>query len=336
MFATSAAERSGILVAVITGGRPLLKQRIVERYLPELERAGVSECVWVLNERDVETYEEDYHAQVTYPDDWAYDYARTHWMNPSEPPKRGGFYGAFPGREWACREAEKRGCWAVLQLDDNINRLTFVKDGRGGIPVARDLGGLEFFVDVLAGVALSTNARTVGAQLCSVPEAEFRVARPGFPYSLFIEKVGEGREPWHGPYEDDITHSLQYGDRADGATAAVMPLIRYDKESLSKTGMRVVYNHTRSKQLQALYPQAARVGVRATKSNGQGGARVFHTMPPGAIRNPLRVVDRELYARVQSRLLDALELWKVAEREGNKAKARERAERYAARQATTD
>lgn len=326
MFVTSEAERAGLLVAVITGGRPLLKQRTVHRFFPQMHDAGVADIVWVANERHAADLEPDEHEVVTYTDEWAFEYARDHWMSPDTPPEPGGFFGAFPGREWAAREAERRGCWGVLMLDDNIDRIMFARDSRGGRSVIDDqLGGFAFFIDMLAGVALSTNARTVGAQLSSIPEAHFMVAREGFPYSCFIERVGEGREEWFGPFEDDITHSLQYGDRADGATAAIVTLTRYHKENTSKTGMRTKYNHERSKMLQRLQPQSTKVMVKATRSNGQGTARVFHMMPAGAIRNPLVATDRNLYGRVTQRLVEAVKLWKVAEREGNRAKALERA-----------
>lgn len=329
MFVTSEADRAGLLVAVITGGRPLLKQRTVARFFPQIEAAGVESIVWVANERHAADLEPDEHEVVTYSDEWAFEYASTHWMSPDTPPVPGGFFGAFPGREWAAREAERRGCWGVLMLDDNLDRIMFVRDTRGGNAVIANLGGFAFFVDMLAAVALSTNARTVGAQLSSIPEPEFKIARPGFPYSCFIERVGEGREEWYGPYEDDITHSLQYGDRADGTTAAIVPMIRYHKENTSKTGMRSAYNHERSKMLQALQPHVAKVGVKATRSNGQGTARVFHSMPAGAIRNPLAVHDHDLYASARQALVTAVASWKVAERAGNRAKALERAAKAA-------
>jgi hypothetical protein len=294
MFATSDEDRAGLLVAVVTGGRPLLKQRTTHRYFPGIRRAGVHDIVWVARERDAEKLEDDGTEIVAYPERWAFEYARDHWMNPQMPVEEGGFYGAFPGREWACREAERRGCWGVLQLDDNIDRVLFMADTRGGRAVFEANGGIAMVADILAGVALSTNAWSVGGQLSSVPpEGRIIVARPGFPYSLFVERVGEGREEWYGPFEDDITHSLQYGSRADGATAAVVPLLRYHKEQGSKTGMRAKYDQGRSRQLQALNPHAASVGVNRRRSNGQGTPRVYHRLPGGAIRNPLAMTDPE-------------------------------------------
>jgi hypothetical protein len=322
VFVTTAEQRGGILVAVISGGRPELRHRPVARYLPNLSAAGVADVVWSVSEPDAPGYEPDAHGLSAYPRGWAEEYAAAHWMHPT-PPVPGGFLGAFPGREWACREAERRGCWAVLQLDDNIDRLTFLRGSTLGFVAGH--GGMALFLDLLAAVMLSTNAWTVGAQLDSVsPGVRQPPARNGFPYSLFLERVGPGREEWYGPFEDDITHSLQYGSRADGATTAIVPALHYHKENQSKTGMRKHYDPARSQQLQRLFPQAATVGVRKTRSNGRGEPRVFHKMPARAIRNPLIIRDRDLFGAVRSRLQDLAAEWLVAELAGNRAKVARR------------
>jgi hypothetical protein len=310
MFVTTSEQRAGILVAVVTGGRPELRQRPTRRFLADLDAAGMHDIVWVVSDRDAPLYERDKYPLAVYERAWAEEYAAGHWMQP-EPPQPGAFLGAFPGREWACREAERRGCWAVLQLDDNIERLTFLR-GSSAAWVQDTQGGLALHMDLLSGVLASTNAWTVGAQLDAVSPSvkqASKVARPGFPYSLFVERVGPGREEWFGPFEDDITHSLQYGSRPDGATTAVMPSVLYNKEHRKKSGMRQHYNETRALQLQRLFPQAAKINVRATRSNGRGEPRVFHTMPPGAIRNPLKVRDPDLFAAVRDRLSELAGAW---------------------------
>jgi hypothetical protein len=337
MYATSSAERAGLLVAVISGGRPALRQRPTARFLGECRDAGVADAVWVVNERHASDYERDANPIVTYSDEWAYEYAAAHWLNPGVPAQPGGFFGAFPGREAACREAERRGCWGVLQLDDNIIQRVWHRGSRGGKAVMNARNGFEFFIDVLAGVALSTNARMVGAALAAVGSFAYRIARPGFPYSVFVERVGSGREEWYGPYEDDIMHALQYGDRPDGATAVVMPLIRYGKQSATGkgsqdlSGMRGQYGHDRSRMLQRLQPSTTRIMIKSTTSNGQGKPRIFHQMPTGAIRNPLMITDPEMYGRVADLLVDAAREWEVAERIGNQEKARKRVARERAK-----
>lgn len=108
MFVTSDEVRGGLLVAVISGGRPRLDQRAVSRFLPDLHAAGVQDIVWVVSDQDAPSYEQDEHPLCVYPRAWALDYARGHWMQPQKPGPDA-FLGAFPGREWACREAERRG-----------------------------------------------------------------------------------------------------------------------------------------------------------------------------------------------------------------------------------
>lgn len=307
-------DLGGVLVAIITGGRPALKERPTAELLGTLSAAGFSQVAWVMHERDAEGYERDEHEIVTYSEEWAHEYASSHWFEVN-PPEPGGFYGAFVGREAACLEAERRGCWAVLQLDDNIDELSLVRGSRAGHHLVDEIGGLGFFGLVLAEVAAGTNGRMVGAQLQAVSAIQPMMARPGFPYSLFVERVGEGREEWWGPFEDDISHAMQYGQRADGATALVLPTLNYKKESKSKTGMRSRYNHSRSRQLQAIFPHSAKVGVRRGKANGRGEPRVFHTMKAGAVRNPLLITDHAIYEQARSRIRDAVNNWYERERD---------------------
>ena len=312
MFVTKSEDRAGILVAVISGGRPELKQRPTHKFLPALHAAGVNDVVWVVSDRDAPRYEDDGHPLVVYSREWAEEYAAGHWLLPGQPVP-GGFLGAFPGREYACLEAERRGCWAVLQLDDNIVRLAFPRGAAASFEIGRRMGQLAGFLDLIAAVTLSTNGRMVGANLDAIPYVKLRVARAGFTYSLFLERVGAGREEWFGPFEDDITHGFQYGTRHDGAVPIVLPLLRYMKTGVREkqaTGMRAAYDHTRSVQLQRIFPESAKVGIRAKHSNGKGEARVFHTMLPGAIRNPMVVTDSELSLQVKTRMEDLLIEWR--------------------------
>jgi hypothetical protein len=309
---TSDTDRAGILVAVISGGRPELKQRPTHKFLPRLHTAGVQDIVWVVSDRDAPRYESDGHEIVTYSRDWAESYAAAHWLLPGHPDPNA-FLGAFPGREYACLEAERRGCWAVLQLDDNIVRLAFPRGAAASFEIGRRMGQLAGFLDLITAVALSTNGRMVGANLDAIPYVKLRVARAGFTYSLFLERVGAGREEWYGPFEDDITHGFQYGTRADGATPILLPLLRYMKTGVREkqaTGMRAAYDHTRSVQLQRIFPESAKINIRAKHSNGKGEARVFHTMLPGAIRNPMVVTDHELFLAVKTRIEDLLIEWR--------------------------
>lgn len=127
-------ERQGLPIAVTTGGRPELKQR--------------------------PNYEHDQHELVTYPTKWAEQYASEHWMltTPYEP---GSFYGAFVGREYACLEAEQRGCWGVMQLDDNITALSLLKYGTAAVETVQEQNNMVMFADVLTAITKSTKANGV-------------------------------------------------------------------------------------------------------------------------------------------------------------------------------
>lgn len=309
MFVTNAKERAGLLVAVISGGRPQLKERPTHKFLNDLKKAGFANIVWVVSDHEAHTYQRDEHEICTYPAEWKHEYASTHWMSTDPVPPPTGFHGAFPGREWACLEAERRGCWGVLQLDDNIADIYLVRKRRAGREILEQNGGLACYADILAGIIKSTNARMVGAQLSAVPPQGIIIARKGFPYSLFIEQVGKGREHWYGPFEDDITHAYQYGTRYDGVTAAVAPLLTYTKESKSKTGMRSNYTGKRALQLQRIFPESARIRINKTKSNGQGDPRIFHKMSTNAIRNPLTVRDKATYGSLEQHVNDLLATW---------------------------
>lgn len=329
MFATTSTERAGILVAVVSGGRPALKDRPTARFLPALAEAGVAEILWSVREDEAASYERDGYRLLTYSTDFAREYAEAHWTAP-DVPVANGWYGGIAGREAACREAERRGCWAVLFLDDNIDWLCFLRGTEWSKRTVMARGGMALFLDLLAGVALATNGRLVGAQLDAVSPSSKQasvIARPGFPYSLYVEVMGEGREDYFGPWEEDILHALQYGNRADGVTALVMPSLHYKKNTSSKVGgNRSKYGPAvqRAVPLQRLFPQAAKVNVRATHANGRGEPRIFHSMPPGSIRNPLIIRDPERFARVRDRLQGMAEEWFDGELEANRDKVRRR------------
>lgn len=304
MSVTPAEKLSGLLPAIVTGGRPSIFERLTARLLAPLH--GVTaDPVWIVRDDQAGDYQPDGHEIITYPRDWAREWAAAHWTDVKPMPEDGSFLGAFPGREHAARVAEERGYWGVLQLDDNIRQLTLFVGTATSKRVAERHGGLAMFADILAAVSLSTNAAMCGAHLQAVNPAEEmnQFARTGFPYSLFIERTGPGREPWHGPAEDDIIHALQYGSSAAAVTSAVVPPLRYQKEHTSRTGgFRTWYDPTRSAGLQRLFPEVTRISVQRTTANGRGEPRVFHSMTPDAIRTPLTVTDPALYEAARQRL----------------------------------
>lgn len=328
MFVTPAAKRAGLLVAVISGGRPKLYQRPTAKFLDALQDFAPADVVWIVNERDAAEYERDGRPLSVYSHEWAEQYAGAHWMLPAAP-EPSGFLGAFPGREWACLEAERRGCWGVMQIDDNIVQISVARGGGAAARYSLRNGGMALHADLLSAIALSTNGSMVGAHLQSAARERPAIARAGFPYSCFVEKVGPGREEWFGPFEDDITHAFQYGTRADGATAAVVSAVRYMKESQSQTGMRAKYGAERAVQLQRIFPESANVRVMKSRSNGRGGARVFHKMSAGAIRNPLRVTDPRLFGKVKRRIEQILVEWHAEDQASAREKVARRVEQAA-------
>ena len=78
--ALSGKAGEGPIVAVVSGGRPELKQRPTHKFLPALHAAGVDDIVWVVSDRDAPRYESDGHEIVTYSRDWAEEYAAGHWL----------------------------------------------------------------------------------------------------------------------------------------------------------------------------------------------------------------------------------------------------------------
>ena len=325
---------AGVLPVVISGGRPALAPRLTSRLLAPL--AGVTaDPVWLVRDDRAASYERDRWEVVAYPRAEAEEFARGHWMGPG-PYEPGAFLGCFTEREWACRVAEERGCWAVLQLDDNIRRLTAFVGYASSAKVVRDRGGLALFADLLAAVTLATNSRMTGAKLQAVNPATEpgTFVRPGFPYSLFLERVDlPGREPYIGPVEEDILHAYQYASSAESATAALVYPLAYIKAhggTAEGSGMRVYYRAgMRAVGLQRMAPEMARLMVRQTHSNGRGQARVFHWMEPGAIarRSPLVVRDRPLFEAARAACEDLSEEV-MAE---HQAQLRERLARRAAR-----
>lgn len=287
---------------VISGGRPALAQRKTHRLLGQLH--GVTaDPVWCVREDEAPSYQPDpEHELVTYPRGWAEQWSREHWFDVLPWPE--GFTGIHPAREWGARTAEERGHWAVLLLDDNIVQLTVFIGYGASARVAQRHGGLALFADIIAAVTLSTNARFTGAQLRAVnPATEAHIfARPGFPYSIYAEVCGQGREPWYGPWEDDILHAFAYGQEGSNHTAAVIPPLRYVKEHQVAGGNHAWYDGRRSAGLQRMVPQGARISVQRTFANGRGGGRVYHSMVPDAIRTPLAVHDGELFRAARDKM----------------------------------
>lgn len=296
-----------LLIAVITGGRPLLSDRPSRRLFSSLSSLGDIE--YVVREDQASGYEPDPLAPLNvYPVSWADQYARTHWRHPRATFQPGGFHGAFTGREWAMRTAEERGYDLVLQLDDNITEFGPIDAPR--VHYFTDIIQPADSIRVMAEIALSTNLWMFGAQLSTVQlKGSPPVARVGFPYSCFLEKTGPGRMPYYGPFEDDIMHAMEYGlNGGPGRTAGLTQAITYRKEPKSKTGMRAHYNAERGLELVRRYPKNARLREMVSSSSPTAkGTAVRHILKTTGF-TPIRVTDAERYARARADLSHLLSL----------------------------
>lgn len=296
-----------LLAAVITGGRPRLRDRMTSKFFGDLQAHGF-DVEWVLREDHVADYETDGTPQNVYELGWANGYARAHWRHPVTRFEPDGFHGAFTGREWAMRTGEERGYDAVLLLDDNVVSIAPVHAALAECKAVMTPGRV---LRLLADLCLSTNARMCGAQINSVPLAtNVKTLRPGFPYSVYVERTGPGRIPYFGPFEDDIMHALDYAlHGGPNRTAAVSDPLRYVKTSVRHNtgGMRRYYTEQRGLEIARRYPENVRLKVsRRTSSpadqSGQRGVR--HILSTRGF-TPVRVVDPELYAKTANAIRQA-------------------------------
>lgn len=305
-----------ILVSIITGGRPALSDRPTRQYTETLLAAGFEQVEWVLREDHARDYETDDLPLNVYPVTWASRFAKTHWRHPTTIWSDGGFFGAFPGREWAMRTAEDRGYDAVLQMDDNVETIGLLNSTQ---PSYREALGAGDVLRILADLALSTNSYMTGAQLNSVlPAGIVPTIRPGYPYSVFIERTGPGRMPYYGPFEDDIMHALEYGLNGGPArTAAVVDVIRYNKEHKVRSGgMRTQYGAHRGLEIANRYPNNVRIGFGRKSSSHFLNTKGF---------TPVQVIDEALYRDADARLRAALVVAGERKREQDARKIARRA-----------
>lgn len=303
------------LVCVITGGRAALADRPTRQYFDSLRAAGFTDIEWVVRSDQAADYETDAAPLNVYPVEWAAKYARGHWRHPTATWQPGGFYGAFPGREWAMRTAQDRGYSAVLQLDDNVTTLGLLNCTQ---PSYRDALGPAECLTILTDLALSTNS--------FMPSGLVKVIRPGYPYSVFVERTGPGRMPYYGPFEDDIMHALEYARHGGPLrTAAVVDTIRYNKEYKSKGGMRAMYDASRGLEIARRYPENVRLGVGPRTSSPRSIDRgVRHFLNTKGF-TPVRVLDPDRFTSASTALRDALARAETLKREQDRRKITRRA-----------
>jgi hypothetical protein len=297
--------RPAVYVAVISGGRPRLDDRKTRRLLPALRDAGYP-VEWVVRSDQAADYDRDDFPINAYPVEWADRYSKAHWRHPVARWEPGGFHGAFPGREWAMRTGAECGADVVLLLDDNVVVVGVVAAATPTWYVDNgvDIAPLPVMVRLLVELCISTNAAMCGMQLSSIqPRFNPPIIRPGYPYSVFAEKVGPGRLPWFGPYEDDVMHALEYAlHGGPSRTAAVVPTLTYRKESKSKNGMRRYYDPTRGLELARRYPHNAKIRMGAkTSSPNETERGVRHYLTTTGF-TPVRVTDPARYTATATEL----------------------------------
>jgi hypothetical protein len=319
------------LVCIITGGRPALQDRPTRQFTDSLHAAGLSDVEWVIRKDQAPAYERDDLPLNIYPTTWASSYAKGQWRHPTAVWEPGGFFGAFPGREWAMRTAEDRGYSAVLQLDDNIDVIGLLNANQ---PAFRSVMNPGALLRLLAEVTLSTNSWMTGAQLSSVvPKGLTALVRPGYPYSAFTERTGPGRMPYHGPFEDDIMHALEYGlYGGPHRTAGVVDVIRYNKEHKARAGgMRSRYDASRGLEIANRYPQNVRIGMGPRTSGTKDSARgVRHFLNTRGFTG-ITVTDVSRFQAADTALRDGVTAALQAKRQWDRDKMKRRATRTGAR-----
>lgn len=315
----------GVLVSIITGGRPALDDRPTRLFVDSMREAGFSDFEWVIREDHAGAYERDDLPLNAYTVGWANTYARTHWRHPTALWEAGGFFGAFPGREWAMRTAETRGYDAVLQLDDNVDVLGLLNANQ---PAFRSALTPGILLHLLAELCLSTNSYMTGAQLSSVvPKGFTTLLRPGYPYSVFVERTGPGRLPYYGPFEDDIMHALEYArNGGPHRTAGVVDVIRYNKDHKARSGgMRAQYNTARGLEIANRYPQNVRIGMGPRTSGTKDAARGVRHFLNTRHFTPVLVTDPARFTAADTALREGVAAALTAKREWDRGKIARRA-----------
>lgn len=292
-----------VLIAVITGNRPRLEQRPTRLILDRLEAAGYTNVEWVVRENHAPDYETDHRPLNVYSNVFTTTYARDHWRHPKAKWAPDAFMGAFAGREHIVRDAARRGFKHVLQLDDNVLR---INTALAGSRSENTVGATAVeCVNVLLGMAASTNAAMCGMQLSALrPNTAKRIVRPGYPYSVFVETITPHRVPYYGPFEDDIMHALDYALSPSPMTAAVVPGLVYVKESKPTSGgMRSNYTVERGLGLVQHFPKnAVLMETSRTSSVMETERGIRHRLNTNGF-TPVQVTDDALYDRSRDALL---------------------------------
>lgn len=222
--------------------------------------------------------------------------------------------------------------WVWLDVDDAEARRIMLDDNHVG-----ELGGYDdrMLLESLraaqaAGDLLDTSyvAEDLLSLERSVANLDFvtGIHTDGIPLS---DVSGPGRMPYHGPFEDDIMHALEYAlHGGPGRTAAVVDVIRYNKEHKARAGgMRTQYNAARGLEIANRYPRNVRIGLGPRTSGTKDSARgVRHFLNTNGF-TPVTVTDLPRFTAADTELRAAVQAAIEAKREWDRGKINRRAGR---------
>lgn len=282
---------NNVRIYVISHGRPKPQQRPTCKILDE---AGL-DYYMVMNEHQVSDYVDngvDPKKIIVTTDEFEKEYMKDHRIYKVS----NGFTGAVPNRERCNIDARENSIKYALQLDDNIVQMYLRNDGiKKKYKEKYQNKMLPDLVRCMRDICDSTNIGMLGLTMGATPTIEKKKIRNGYAYSFFMENV-EANIHWRGPFDDDVTHNLDF-NHSGKYTNALLTLVGYTKESKSNTGMREAYKEfytERASGVAALYPDHVKVGVKS-KANGKE-SRIYHVFT-GRLHQNIKVYDVNKFAK---------------------------------------
>lgn len=278
-------EIPNVRVYVITHGRPKSSQRPT---CAILDKAQIKYYL-VMNEGQVSDYMAngvDRKQIIISTNKFENEYFPRHRTYPVD------FHGAICNRERCNIDARKHHIKYAVQLDDNIKDIYVRRDTIKRYDQDQWLYPfLSELIQHMRNICDSTNIGFLGLSMGAIPAAQKRILRVGYAYSFFMENV-EANIPWRGPFDDDVTHNLDF-NHSGNYTCALLTLFTYGKESKSKTGMRKMYDKYQKQRpmgVANIYPEHVKVGI-VQKANGLQ-KRYYHVFT-GPLHKNIRVHDKQ-------------------------------------------
>lgn len=192
--------KNEILVAEISGKRPGDKRkRPTKKYDISYDKVIIS--------NNSEGYETDWDI-VDVPDDYREWYVEHHKSSDNA-------WYAPMNRSYAIKYAREKGYKYLVQLDDNINRLTIrmiIRDKSSVYKRIRENnkpGMINDFIDMLCTVLKYTNAVEAGLNIESVSMPDGRFLSECYCYSFFALDLERCPDVFQGDFEDDIEYRLK-------------------------------------------------------------------------------------------------------------------------------